>query len=140
MRSANPWYKSPKGGYTNVRSTQLTVLGKKCYHDVIKATRVCDGEEVTTDHIRMKGIPTDVIYHRAEKSDKSISEIFGKLRNKESVEFDMLKGGAKASFKSNSNYTIESLKEFKRVIQFGLTTEEKKERNKLRKNKLRKNK
>ena len=87
-------------------------LGKKAYLDVLS-----NEEGDKNNHIRMKGIPGNVIEGLAkEKFDGNVEELYESLYDGNILEFDLLKYGP--HFKVNKNLTIESYKTFKRTIKF----------------------
>jgi hypothetical protein len=78
-------------------------LGKKCYLDVLDTGKL---------HIRMKGISESAI-----RAYGNVEDVYNRLYNGESLEFDLCAGN-KPIFKQNTNFTIKTLKQFKRVIKF----------------------
>ena len=94
--------------------------GKKCYIDKLKGYGK-NGNEVFGYHIRMKGIPTDVVKRKAEIENISPFELYEKLYNGEILDFNLLDNGTKAgksSFLFTKDYTIETRTRFSRRIKF----------------------
>jgi len=92
-------------------------LGKKCYIDKVE---LCNKGEISYDyHIRMKGISSSCIkYMSKTKYENNPMNIYKKLHNEETIEFNLLADPKSFSFKSNRDFTIKSLTEFKRKIKF----------------------
>lgn len=102
----------------DVISTELVMLGKKCYIDRLEGTSD-DGEIIVDYHIRMKGIPNSCIEYTYKKEQfNNPLEMYEKLHDGESINFDLLQGKAKDMFKFNKNYSIHTLLEFQRTIKF----------------------
>ena len=104
-------------GCENVYANRSIFLGKKCYIDELKGVNE-KGEEETDYHIRMKGVPNSTIKYTAKNIGVSVYELYEKLYNGESINFDLTEGGAKANFKVNKNGTINTLPFFERIICF----------------------
>tara|TARA_R100000750_G_C2296722_1_gene77160 strand:- start:477 stop:680 length:204 start_codon:yes stop_codon:yes gene_type:complete len=66
----------------------------------------------------MKGVPNTSIKHYCEENDINLIQLYEKLYNGETIEFDLLCGGQKVKFKQNKNFTICSLTKFNRKIKF----------------------
>ena len=102
----------------NVISTQLVMLGKKCYIDRLEG-QTEDDETITDYHIRMKGVPDSCIDYTYKKEQfNNPLELYEKLYEGNAIKFDLLQGNAKDMFKFNKNYTINTLLEFQRTISF----------------------
>ena len=92
-------------------SVKLIALGKKSYLDILENT---DGER--DYHIRMKGIPKQVILNYCQKKGITVEELYERLYEGEEVTFDLM-DGAKC-FRKNKFYEQFTPEEFKRKIQF----------------------
>ena len=102
----------------NVISTQLVMLGKKCYIDRLEG-QTEDAKTITDYHIRMKGVPDSCIDYTYKKEQfNNPLEMYEKLYLGDAIKFDLLQGNAKDMFKFNKNYTINTLLEFQRTIKF----------------------
>ena len=77
-----------------------------------------DGNIITSYHIRMKGVPNATILYTAEQRGQTLLELYQDLYDGEAIEFDLLCGGNRCNFKFHKDMTIESMKEFKRVLKF----------------------
>lgn len=106
-------------GCTNVVAVQSIFLGKKCYIDKLKGVNA-NGEIEYGFHIRMKGIPEKCIDYVVEHCEKynDVMDLYIDLYNGNEVAFDLTNGGSKANFKFNTNYTINTLSIFTRIIKF----------------------
>ena len=94
--------------------------GKKCYIDKLKGYDR-NGNEVFGYHIRMKGVPTDVVKRKAEIENITPFELYEKLYKGEIIDFNLLDNGTKAgksSFMFMKDYTIETRRQFTRKIKF----------------------
>lgn len=107
------------GGCKDVYASRSIFLGKKCYIDELKGTDEKTGEEKTGFHIRMKGIPNRCIYYACDKLGYATPfELYKDLMNGKPIMFDLTNGGTKVNFKMNSNYTVNTLGFFQRVLSF----------------------
>ncbi len=106
-------------GCSNIVATKSIFLGKKCYIDKLEGVNKA-GEKETGFHIRMKGIPEKCIHYVVEHSPKynDVMDLYIDLYNGNEVAFDLTNGGAKANFKFNKDYTINTLSIFTRKIKF----------------------
>ena len=94
--------------------------GKKCYIDKLKGYDR-NGNEVFGYHIRMKGVPTDVVKRKAEIENITPFELYEKLYKGEIIDFNLLDNGTKAgkwSFIFMKDHTIETRRQFTRKIKF----------------------
>ena len=94
-----------------VHSKKLIALGKKCYIDLLE-----DEEGNTSYHIRMKGIPEEVIKREAEKREISIEDLYMLLYKGESITFNMKDGSN--CFRKNDFYQMITPSSFTRTIKF----------------------
>jgi len=102
----------------DVISTELVMLGKKCYIDRLEG-QTEDGETITDYHIRMKGVPESCIEYTYKKEQfNNPLEMYEKLFSGDEIKFDLLQGKAKDMFKFNKNYSINTLLEFQRTLKF----------------------
>jgi hypothetical protein len=94
-------------------------LGKKCYIDELYSEE--SGDKVDY-HIRLKGIPNPSILHYCKINNITPYELYIKLYNGETIEFDMTCDNLKVVFKFHNNMIIETLvkndKETTRKIKF----------------------
>ena len=106
--------------FKDITAVAFVFNGIKCYIDKLKG---CDsnGNEVFGYHIRMKGIPTDVIKRKAEIENITPFALYEKLYKGEITDFNLLDNGMKAGksgFMFSKDYTIESRTKFSRRIKF----------------------
>ena len=93
--------------------------GKKCYIDKLKGYDE-DGN-VYGYHIRMKGVPTDVVRRKAEIENITPFDLYEKLFQGEIINFNLLENGTKAgktSFMFSKDYTVETRRQFARKSKF----------------------
>ena len=94
-------------------------LGKKCYIDELYSEE--SGDKVDY-HIRLKGIPNPSILHYCKINNITPYELYIKLYNGETIEFDMTCDNLKVVFKFHNNMINETLvkkdKETTRKIKF----------------------
>lgn len=107
------------GGCKDVYASRSIFLGKKCYIDELKGTDEKTGEEKTGFHIRMKGIPNKCIYYACDKLGyKNPFELYKDLLQGKPILFDLTNGGTKVNFKMNTDYSVNTLGFFQRVLSF----------------------
>ena len=94
-----------------VHSNKLIALGKKCYVDLLE-----DEKGNTSYHIRMKGIPQEVIKREAEKRNITIEDLYMLMYKGEEITFNLLDGSN--CFRKNDFYEMETPKAFARKIHF----------------------
>ncbi len=117
--------------FINVISKRLIALGKKCYIDELEGTNIKTGEKVIKYHIRLKGVSNESIYHACDKLNlKNPMEIYEKLYNGEKINFDLTVDGKKIIFKFNKDYTVSTVSDFNRNIEFVKPEQKKKKDNK----------
>ncbi|MDR1818741.1 MAG: DNA polymerase [Methanobrevibacter sp.] len=101
---------TPVNGKTSW-SIELIALGKKSYIDILV------NEDGDIDyHIRMKGIGLQVIQTHCLNHKITPKDIFLKLYEGESIEFNMLEGGT--SFKKTKTYQQKNPDKFNRTVKF----------------------
>jgi hypothetical protein len=118
-------------GAKNVYSRKLIALGKKAYIDELVG-QDADGNEVIDYHIRLKGIPNNVILDHAkrfgrvrndiveyaEASKKNVFELYQEMFEGKEVAFDLTNDGERANFKFNADYSINTLSIFTRTVKY----------------------
>jgi hypothetical protein len=106
-------------GCHSVIAKRAIFLGKKCYLDHLTGIDNESGESREGWHIRMKGVPTASIWHAANRDfDGDIWALYSHLLDGNTVEFDLLCGGKKCSFKSGKDMTVRSRVSFPRCVSF----------------------
>ena len=103
-------------GCRDVAAVESVVLGKKSYLDVLQGVDEKTGEVKIDYHIRMKGIPNQVILNHCEKVNKTPLELYRAMYNGEVVEFDLTDGSC--CFEYKKDYTIATKTMFKRKMKF----------------------
>ena len=111
--------KTDQEKYENsILSKRSVFLGKKCYIHELHS----EYGDVVDYHIRLKGIPTPSILHYCKIHNITPYELYLKLYNGETIEFDMTCDNLKVVFKFHKNMIIETLvkdgKETTRKIHF----------------------
>jgi len=110
-------------GYTDIHSSELIAVGKKCYLDILEAT---NPQGITEQHlhVRMKGVPTQVVKWTAKRLYPDLSEVDGvrelylQLLAGKDVDFDLTANGTRTCFDSQRNFTVRSRDKFDRKISF----------------------
>ena len=103
---------------SDVKSTHLITVGKKCYVDRLEGLTK-EGKIIVGYHIRMKAIPSSCIDYTVKKENfEDPIEMFETLYIGKSIKFDLLEGMAKDMFKFNKDMTISTLREFERELSF----------------------
>lgn len=98
----------------NSISKEFIMLGKKSYCNTLQYIK---NDKIITDyHIRMKGIPNNVINKKCKDMNITPIQLYKKLYDREEIEFDLL--SLKPKFKFNSDYSINTMIDFKRKIKF----------------------
>lgn len=104
-----------KGAEGDVFSSEFIALGKKCYYDRLE----CTGNDIKGEHIRMKGVTHEAIYHEVKQEKYAdVKDIYIKGFNKKSLEFDLALGGKKGVFENSKDMNVRSLDVFKRNLIF----------------------
>lgn len=106
-----------KGAKKDIYSKNLIILGKKCYMDELIGKNEKD-EIVKGFHLRMKGVPNSTILYECKKLNISPLEMYERLYNGEKQSFDLLESGNRCQFKQSNNYSMYSVNEFTRTLQF----------------------
>ena len=105
-------------GCSNIYASRSVFLGKKCYIDELKGIDE-NGNEKTGYHIRMKGVSSGSIKYTWKKlSYENPFDMYVDLNEGKKIEFDLTEGGKKGNFKFETNGTVTTLEEFKRVLAF----------------------
>ena len=73
-----------------IKSVKSIYLGKKCYLDMLEGYDK-DGNKITGEHLRMKGIPNNCLHYYANKCyEGSVYDMYNDLLEGQAVEFDLL--------------------------------------------------
>jgi len=107
----------PKENKDTIYAKNSIFLGKKSYVDELFGIDE-NGNEVTTTHFRMKGIPQNVVTYYCEKNNITILDLYKKLYTGDSVEFDLTNDGSRYTIKFQDNYDIVVLNKFNRRVKF----------------------
>ena len=94
-----------------VHSKKLIALGKKSYIDCLE-----DDEGNTGYHIRMKGIPQNVIMNYCQEKEITLEELYMQLYNGEYIVFNLLNGAN--CFRKNKFYEQYTPEVFLRKVHF----------------------
>jgi len=106
-------------GCKEVLARKSIFLGKKCYIDELVGINKESGNEQIDYHIRMKGVPTKSIWHKAHKSyGGDVMALYQDLYEGNTVKFDLLCDGQACSFAFDKNMNIKSRKKFMRRVKF----------------------
>jgi len=105
-------------GCSNIYASRSIFLGKKCYIDELKGIDE-NGNEQIGYHIRMKGVSSGSIKYTWKKGNyENAFDLYVDLYKGKKIEFDLTEGGNKGNFKYETNGTVTTLEEFKRVLAF----------------------
>lgn len=109
-------YKDPETGkeYNSIGANLSILCSKKLYTDNV-LYRV-NGKIISKTHFRMKGISSEVVEYKAKQENKKIVELYDKLYNYESIEFDLAKCPVKPSFGFTKDGRVFTRDHFKRKI------------------------
>ena len=99
------------GSVGKIHSRKLIALGKKSYLDILVDEKGQEGY-----HIRLKGIPKQVILNHCRRMNISVEDLYMKLLVGEEVEFNLLDGSN--CFRKNSTYQQTNMQSFKRRVRF----------------------
>ena len=100
------------GSVGKIHSRKLIALGKKSYLDILVDEKGNEGY-----HIRLKGIPKQVILNKCRTLNVSVEDLYMKLLQGEEIEFDLLDGAN--CFRKNRTYQQTNMESFKRKVRFG---------------------
>jgi hypothetical protein len=104
-------FETPANCVGPVPSKLLIALGKKSYLDVL-----ADEEGHIGYHIRMKGVPQQVILNYCKKMEIDLVELYEVLYEGLSVKFDLTDGSP--CFRKTKNYEQVTLEKFYRRVRF----------------------
>ena len=111
------------GDNEEIKSIKSVFLGKKCYMDLLQSKDE-NGNVIYGEHLRMKGIPEASIKYTCEKLNVTPFELYKKLYDGETIDFDLLCGGSRCNFKYDKDLSVRSLgyidgkSEFTRSLNF----------------------
>ena len=88
---------------TEIYAVESIFLGKKCYIDKLRLSN--NGIETFEYHIRMKGVPNEIVNLTANKLYGDVMAMYKHMFTGESVVFDLL-AGMKKFFVGSSDYSI----------------------------------
>ena len=80
------------GATSEIYAVESLFLGKKTYIDSFESTGK-HGKAISSEHIRMKGIPTSCIQYHAQQHNISVLDMYKKLYNNEVIKFDLTNDG-----------------------------------------------
>ena len=112
------------GAKDDIYATECFFLGKKMYYDRLES-KDKDGNVITADHIRMRGVPTPCIKYKAHENKCDVINIYTKLYNGSDIEFDLTNNNTKHAFRFNLDKSVSTWKsgEFNRCITANSATE-----------------
>ena len=103
-------------GCKNIVAVESIFLGKKSYIDVIQGEDITTGEIKQDYHIRLKGIPNQVILNYCEKQNITPLKLYKHMYDGKKISFDLTDGSTCFDFKPD--YSIITKKVFTREINF----------------------
>ena len=98
----------------DIKSVESIFLGKKCYIDKLQG----EEEGVYDYHIRMKGVSYESIMDKCDELDIGVMELYKRLYDGETIEFDLACRGKKACFETIKDGTMITKKDFPRSVCF----------------------
>ena len=104
-------FDSFEGAVGKIYSRKLIALGKKSYLDIL-----VDEEGHEGYHIRLKGIPHQVILNKCKRMGITVEELYERLYKGEEMEFDLLDGTN--AFKKTKTFQQTNLPTFTRKLKF----------------------
>jgi len=102
-------------GCSEVCAINSIFLGKKMYIDHLRGKDET-GKYKYHYHIRMKGVPTNSIYHYSELNNVSCLDVYKNLFNKHKIRFDLTCGGSCKKFEYNKKGDVLFKTDFTRLI------------------------
>lgn len=99
------------GAVGDIHSRKLIALGKKSYMDIL-----VDDEGNEGVHIRLKGIPKQVILNKCTKLGVKPVELYERMYNGESFTFDLLDGAN--CFRKDRFFQMTNVSKFNRTLKF----------------------
>ena len=85
--------------------------------DILESTDK-DGNIITSEHIRMRGIPTPCITYYAKQNNITALDVYKKLYNNEEIIFDLTNDGNKFVCRTIREYTVSNVSEITRTAKF----------------------
>ena len=74
-----------------------------------------DGNVITSEHIRMRGIPTPRIKYYAKQNNTIVLDVYKKLYNNKEIKFDLTNDGNKFVCRNNKDQTVSNVSDFTRT-------------------------
>lgn len=99
------------GAVGEIYSRKLIALGKKSYLDIL-----VDEEGNEGYHVRLKGIPYQVIINKCKNMNITVEELYEKLYKGETITFNLLDGAN--GFKKSKAFQQTNLPTFTRKVKF----------------------
>ena len=106
-----------KGATTEIYAKESLFLGKKTYIDILESTDK-NGNIINSEHVRMKGIPTECIQYYAEQNNITILDVYKQLYDNGIIEFDLTNDGNKFVCRKNKDHTISNITDFTRKSKY----------------------
>lgn len=100
-----------KGAVGDVHSVKLIALGKKSYLDILE-----DEKGNRSTHVRLKGIPHNVMNVWCRKNGKTLEDLYNTLYEGNAVTFNILDGSN--GFRKNKYFQQVNLESFERRVLF----------------------
>ena len=103
--------------YSEIYAVESLFLGEKTYIYILESTDK-DGNTISSEHIRMKGIPTSCIQYYADQHNISVLDVFKQLYGNETIKFDLTNDGYTFVCRNNKDHTISNVTDFTRRCQY----------------------
>jgi hypothetical protein len=104
-------FETPENCHGPIRSILFIALGKKSYLDLLQ-----DDEGNLGYHVRMKGVPQQVLLNYCRKNNKTLVQLYTELYEGASVKFDLTDGSP--CFRKTKNFDQITLDKFYRKVKF----------------------
>ena len=92
-------------------------LVKKTYIDILQPTNK-EGNEISSEHIRMKGIPTPCVKYYAEQNNISVLDMYKQLYDNKTIKFDLTNDGNTFVCRHKKDYTVSNVSGFTRTCKY----------------------
>ena len=99
------------GSVGEIHSRKLIALGKKSYIDILVDEQGNEGY-----HIRLKGVPKQVILNHCKRLNISVVELYERMYNGEEMTFDLTDGSN--CFRKTKTFNQVTLPQFTRTVKF----------------------
>ncbi len=100
-----------------IHATEAIYLDRKCYCLRVRYEDL-EGKEHEYFQYRMKGVPHTSIQLKANSLCVDVMELYHRLYLSNKMEFDLLEDGNRVRFEYQKDFSVRSVREFKRSVEF----------------------